>query len=156
MEKEGTSNGRGIARGHAGCQAEGAKRVDSALDQGPLSLAAGRGRRRRGEARVDVEGCNAGWPRWWRRMARQGEVSESESRARVSRAAEPSHQGVRDAKGFSRPEKVNSGGQPDVLELIPPRDRRIIYTDRYDDDDRCNDNNMIIVAELSVKSHISL
>jgi len=41
-------------------QAEVAKRVDSALDQGPLSLAGREGRRRRDEARVDVEGCMQG------------------------------------------------------------------------------------------------
>lgn len=48
-------------------RAEVAKRVDSALDQGPLSLAFVERRRggRRRRARVDVEGCNAG-------MARRG------------------------------------------------------------------------------------
>lgn len=56
--KEGTS-GRGIARVSAE-PGGGCKEVDSALDQGPLSLAGREGRRRRDEARVDVEGCSAG------------------------------------------------------------------------------------------------
>lgn len=67
------------SRGWARSQAEVAKRVDSALDQGPLSLAAQGGRRRRDEARVDVEGCNAGWPEGGKTGGGEWERIESES-----------------------------------------------------------------------------
>lgn len=62
--------------GWARSQTEVAKRVDSALDQGPLSLAAREREKTPGHgARVDVEGCNAGWSR---RKTEDGKAGEGE------------------------------------------------------------------------------